>query len=251
MTGTPSESELERAESELSLANSRLEDAERSYERAKDGPAAGDLSAAQLRVQIAQANLAQSAVSAPINGVITRIFTPVGDTVQPGVAAVEIEDQTPMYVSAQVSEFDVNRIQLGQAAEITLDAVYGATYHGKIVEIGASGEMGQGVVSFTVKVELTDRDEKVKSGMTAVVRIQAETAANVLLVPNRAVRLLEGRRVVYVEKGFPMPQPVPVTLGLSSDTMSQLLEGDLKEGDLVVTNPDIIPQQGQQSGPVR
>ncbi|HNO93700.1 MAG TPA: hypothetical protein PKJ84_05990, partial [Anaerolineales bacterium] len=56
------------------------------------------------------------------------------------------------------------------------------------------------------------------------------------LIPNRAVRLVNGERVVYLEKDG-QATPVTITLGASSDTMSVLTSGDIKEGDLIILNP--------------
>ncbi|RIK51638.1 MAG: hypothetical protein DCC59_11390 [Chloroflexi bacterium] len=102
--------------------------------------------------------------------------------------------------------------------------------------MGQAGDTVGGVVSFTATVELTDADEQVKPGMTAAVSIIVEEVADTLLVPNRAVRLVDGERVVYILKDN-LPQPVKITLGSSSDTMSVLVGGDLKEGDLIILNP--------------
>jgi HlyD family secretion protein len=246
LLGKPSDTEVTRADVEVALAQARLEDAQRSYDRLKNGVPAEDLAAAQARIKIAQATLDQAFITAPFNGIVTQVHILPGDLVQPGSAALVIEDQSHLYVNAQVSEIDVNRIQLNQIVEITLDAVYGQIYHGKVVEIGVSGQNIQGVVNFPIKVDMIDQDEKVRTGMTAVLRIQVEEVKDVLLVPNRAVRVKDGQRVVYIEKGLPIPQPVPVTLGVSSDIMSQVLAGDVKPGDMVILNPDVIPQEGMQ-----
>ena len=94
----------------------------------------------------------------------------------------------------------------------------------------------QGIVNFTVTVEITDADELVKPGMTAAVNIVVKEVKNALLVPNRAVRLADNTRVVYVLKDG-QPVMVKIRLGQSSDSMSVVVDGDLKEGDQVILNP--------------
>jgi HlyD family secretion protein len=89
-----------------------------------------------------------------------------------------------------------------------------------------------------VTVELTDADELVKPGMTAAVNVVVTELKDVMLVPNRAVRLVDGKRVVYVLRDG-KPVQVEIRLGASSDTMSVIVSGDLKIGDLVVLNPPI------------
>jgi len=113
------------------------------------------------------------------------------------------------------------------------------------------GNVTQGAVNFTVTVEITVADEQVKPGMTAVVNIVVNALKDVLLVPNRAVRLVDGQRVVYVLRNG-QPVEVKITLGASSDTVSEVVSGDLKEGDLIILNPSttlISPGGGMGGGP--
>ncbi|HMX76272.1 MAG TPA: hypothetical protein PKE35_18605, partial [Anaerolineales bacterium] len=129
-----------------------------------------------------------------------------------------------------------NNVAIGQPAVLTFDAILGKEYHGEVVEVGQAGDTVQGVVSFTVTVELTDADELVKPGMTAAVNVVIEEQKDMLLIPNRAVRLVDGERVVYLLVDG-QPVQVKIKLGSSSDTMSVLAEGDIKEGDLIILNP--------------
>ena len=76
----------------------------------------------------------------------------------------------------------------------------------------------------------------VKPGMTAAVNIVVDQITDALLVPNRAVRVVDGQRVVYILSNNQL-KAVNVTLGASSDTESQVTEGDLQVGDQVVLNP--------------
>jgi multidrug efflux pump subunit AcrA (membrane-fusion protein) len=83
---------------------------------------------------------------------------------------------------------------------------------------------------------LTDADASVKPGMTATVSIIVKQLSNVLLVPDRAVRLVKNQHVVYVLQNG-QPQIVKITLGASSDTQSEVASGDLKVGDAIILNP--------------
>ena len=89
-----------------------------------------------------------------------------------------------------------------------------------------------------VTVELTDADSLVKPGMTAAVNITIEEIQDVLLVPNRAVRLVDGERVVYLLVDG-LPVKTGIRLGSSSDTVSVLAGGDVVEGDVVILNPPV------------
>jgi len=175
-------------------------------------------------------------LTAPFYGTITQANPAVGDQVAAGTIGFRIDDLSHLLVDVQVSEVDINSVSLGQTAILTFDAILGREYHGEVVQVGQAGDTLQGVVSFTVTIELTDADELVKPGMTAAVIIVVEEVRDVLLIPNRAVRLVDGNRVVYVLMDGE-PVQVKVRLGSSSDTMSVIVEGDIKEGDLIILNP--------------
>jgi HlyD family secretion protein len=109
-------------------------------------------------------------------------------------------------------------------------------YHGKVVKVSQAGDTVSGVVSFTVTVELTDADEYVKPGMTTAVNIIVEEVKDTILIPNRAVRLVNEERVVYLLVDG-QPKPTNVTLGSTDGINSVLVTGDIKEGDPIILNP--------------
>lgn len=213
-----------------------MKKARKQYEDYKDGPAQSDVDALKSRIAAAQAVLDNAYIEAPFAGTITDVEPKPGDLVSSGVTAFRVDDLSRLLLDVEVSEVDINRVQVGQDAIMTFDAILGKEYHGKVVEVAPVGNVVEGVVNFTVTVELTDADDAIKSGMTAAVNTVVSKLENVLLIPNRAVRLQDSKRVVYVMKDGKMT-PVPVTLGASSDTDSELVSGDLKEGDLIVLNP--------------
>lgn len=246
LLGHPSELEIATAETELALAKARLAEAQRTYADVKNGVPENELAAAQARVDVAQATLNQAFILAPFDGRVTYVSARSGERIQPGELAAHIEDAAHLYIDTEISEIDINRMKLGQPVAITFDAIYGKEYAGKVTAIGGSGQNKQGVVVFPVTVELLERDEAVKSGMTAALSIQVDSVSNVLMVPNRAVRMVDGKRVVFIQPAGGVPQKVEIVLGVSSETYSQVLEGDLKAGDLVVMNPDLLI--GQMNG---
>jgi HlyD family secretion protein len=230
------EIEQQLLDAELERAMASLADAEREWNRLKDGPDPDDVVTAQARIDAAQATLDSARITAPFSGTITQVEVMPGDQVTPGMPAFDLADLSRLLVTVDVPEIDINKIQIGQPVVLNFDAVLDQDYHGEVVAVALTGTDIQGVVNYEVEVELTDADELVKPGMTAAVNIIFEQMDDILLIPNRAVRIRDGDRVVYrMQDG--MPVPVTVTLGASSDEFSQLLEGDLAEGDLIVLNP--------------
>ena len=188
------------ADEKLALAEAQLNDARRSYERIKDGADPVEVAAAEARIAAAQSTLDMARIIAPFDGTVTQAESAVGDQVSAGTVAFRVDDLSHLLVDVQVSEVDINTVAVGQDATLTFDAVLGRAepYHGKVVQVSQAGDTVQGVVNFTVTVELTDADELVKPGMTAAVNVVVEEVNDVVLIPNRAVRLVDGERVVYV-----------------------------------------------------
>lgn len=224
------------ADEKLELAKAQLDDARRAYARLKSGTDPAEVAAARARVAAAQATLNQASIISPLDGTVTQAGSLPGDQVNAGTPAFRVDDLSHMIVDLQVSEVDINSVVIGQPATLFFDAILGSEYHGEVTQVGQAGDTVQGVVNFTVTVELTDADERVKPGMTAAVNIVVEEIKNVVLIPNRAVRVVDSDRVVYLLVDG-QPLKVKVRLGSSSDTDSVLASGDVKEGDLIILNP--------------
>jgi HlyD family secretion protein len=245
LLGSSNPIDLSVAESNYAVTQAQLEDAQEKYAELVAGPDPDDVAAAEARIAAAQATVDLKHIAAPFASTVTEIHSHPGDQVAPGVVAFRLDDLSRLLVDVQVSEVDINRLQLGQNVILTFDAIFDREYHGAVHEVAFVGSAVEGVVDFQVTVELTDANRSVRPGMTAAVNIVVEQLQDVILIPNRAVRLRNGDRVVYVLRDG-LPEPVPITLGASSELYSQLLDGDLEVGDPVVLNP---PVEFEQQGP--
>lgn len=224
-----------KAQEDLDLAQAKLDDAQRKYDQLKNGNTA-EIIAAQARVDAAQATINLARVLAPFDATITESYPLPGDQIAAGATAFRLDDLTSMYVDVEVSEVDINSVQVDQLVTLTFDAILDKEYQGEVVEVAQAGTVSDGVVSFKVTVELIDADSAVRPGMTAAVNIVVEQINDVILVPNRAVRLVDNERVIYLlVDGLPVMKEI--RLGSSSDTMSVVAVGDVKSGDLVILNP--------------
>jgi HlyD family secretion protein len=238
--GYVDEATIKEADNSLALRKAELDDAQRNYDRLKNGPDPADVEAARANVEAAKAELNLASIIAPIDGTVTQSSTLPGDHVSTGSPAFRIDDLTALLVDVQVSEVDINSVAAGQPGTLVLDAAPSVTYEGIVDQVAQAGDTSSGAVNFTVTVRMTNADGSVKPGMTAAVNIVVKQVKDQLLVPNRAVRLVDGERVVYVLKNG-RAEPVTISLGASSDTSSVLAGGDLTEGDLIIMNP---PRQG-------
>jgi HlyD family secretion protein len=235
-TANPDSLETAQIKANYELAQAQYADAKRNLERLMAGPDQVQLARLEAQITAAQATLDLAQVTAPFDGTITQADPLPGDLVAPSIPAFRLDDLTHLLVDVEISEIDINSITPGQEVALSFDAIPDRKYTGKITEVGQTGSIVQGAVTFTITVELTDKDERVKPGMTAAVDILVREVTDVLLVPNRAVRVVDGQRVVYIlQDGIPVP--VKIRLGATSDTFSEVIDGELKEGDLIVLNP--------------
>jgi len=236
LNGGPDVNEVAQADAAILVAQAQLADAQREWDRLQNGADPQDLAAAQARIDSIQATLSQTQIKAPISGTVTDVKSMVGDQVNAGTVSFRIDDISRLLVDVPVAEVDINRIKVAQPAKLTFDAITGKEYLGKVFDISAFGTSTAGVVNFIVTVELTTMDDLVRAGMTAAVNLTVEQLSNVLVVPNRAVRLQNGKRIIYLLEAGQL-RTVEITLGASADTTTQILRGDVKEGDEVVLNP--------------
>jgi HlyD family secretion protein len=243
-TGTANATDIAVAEGQVALAQGQLDLAQRDY----DNAVAGLPNSAEARVAAAESALKLSVIEAPFSGIVTDAFPLPGDQVSAGAIGFQLDDLSQLLIDVQVSEVDINRVEVGQSAIITFDAAPDREYHGEVTGVALAGTIDSGVVNFRVTVEIADPDEFVHPAMTAAVNIVVTQLEDVLLVPNRAVRVIDGQRVVYIlEDGQLIP--VEVLIGASSETFSELLGGDLSETDTIVLNPPSYTIEAGQAPP--
>jgi HlyD family secretion protein len=234
--GVPSDTDQALLDADVAIALANLHLAEDTYQRLLKAPDPDDVAAAQARIDAAQATIDLAEIVAPFDGTITYIGAQSGDLVTPNLPVFELFDLSRFFVEVEVSEVDINKIEGGQPVTLVFDAILNREYEGEVVEVGMTGTNVQGLVSFTVEVEVLNPDELIHPGLTAAVNIVTREVEDVLIVPNRAVRVRDGQRVVFVLRGG-LPEEIEVELGQSSDTHSEILAGDLEEGEFVILNP--------------
>ncbi|MEN6571337.1 MAG: efflux RND transporter periplasmic adaptor subunit [Anaerolineaceae bacterium] len=232
----PTAFDVNASEAKAALAKAQLDDAQREFDRLKNGADPQDLAAARARITALQATIDMAKLTAPFAGTVTISNSLIGDQVTPGTVSFRIDDFSHYLVDVQVSEVDINKIKAGQVVNLSFDAILGKTYEGKITSAARVGTVAASGVTYSVTVELLKPDDQVLPGMTAAVNIIVSQIDNVLVVPNRAVRSVNQNLVVYVLKNN-VPTAVTIKIGASSDTESQILSGDVKEGDQIVLNP--------------
>lgn len=239
---------IEQADRDLALAESKLNDARREYERLLQGEDSAKVAAAKASVEASQATINSLYLLAPFDGQILSLDNRVGDSVESGEISVNIADLTNLYVEAQIDESDIANVKLGNHTEITVDAANGVVFTGQVSAINPVGETVSNVVKYTVRVDLDSLDEDIflPLGATANVVIQVKEAELTLAVPIIAIQTDEKSEYVLVLEGNGSTRRVNVIGGaIVGDLVA--VTGDLKEGDrvsLILTNADDLQGQG-------
>lgn len=230
------EEEIAEAELEVELGEARVARLQERVDILEEGPDPDQVKILETQVAMAQSRLDSPLIKAPLNGIVTVLNAKHGDVVQPGMQAVQIDDLSKLYLDVQISEVDIPFVQVGQIAQLVFDAYFETTFEGEVVEIAPVGTPIQGVVEYTVRIEMLDFDDRIKPGMTAAVNIVVDQKEDVFVVPNDAILSIDGQEHVFVRRngGY---EAVPVTLGSYSDFYSEVIEADIEEGEMIVLNP--------------
>lgn len=208
-----------------------------------------DVQQKQNALSDAQQNLSYYSVRAPFDGVVAQVDVIKGDSASSGTAAVTLITSQKI-AQVALNEIDVAKVQVGQKATLTFDALPDLTVAGQVAEIDTIGTVSQGVVSYNVQISFDTQDARVKPSMGVTANIVTGVDDNVLLVPNSAVKTQGNNSYVEVLNlpggasaanlstqgvtSATLPQMQPVQVGNSNDTMTEITSG-LNEGDLVVT----------------
>ena len=269
------------AQAQVSLADSRIKaqraerllgegiSSQEAQEAARLAETSAELQLERARQSVAQAeanlikardDLAKTTLFSPITGRVVTLNAEEGEVVVSGTmnnpASVigTVADLSEILAEVDVDETEIVKVQLGQRAKLSVEAVLDKDYEGTVVEVGNSGYAKPSqpdVTFFKVKLLFTDADEPLRPGMSVRADINTATREDALVVPiqavvNRApVDAEEGpsgsesdeeeASVVFImEEGKARQQPVET--GLSDDTHVQILSG-VEEGAQVVTGP--------------
>lgn len=193
---------------------------------------------AQTAVDAARTNLDAAVLTAPTAGVVASIANEVGEFVSGGNTNnpfIVLTNTNTMVLHGTIGEADVSKLKLGQVANITVDALASAKMTGKVTELDPEATISQGVPVYGVDVAIDVPADGVKAGMTGTANVIIASKQNVLVVPNNAIRTVNGRRGVQLLKGGEIVE-TPAQFGISNDTQTEVLSG-LAEGDTIV-----IPQ---------
>ena len=242
--------ELELAQARLAVRQAQvaLEEAQQSRAELEEEADPLDLAAAQaevdrLRLALADAEaaLAGTQLLASFDGTILDLYVSTGDPIGASTTILPLANLQSFHVVTSVDETTIRQVSLGQPANLTFDAYPNQVFQGEVLSVPLQGTLQGDVTVYEVPLSLAGAEAlNLLVGMTANVEIQVGQATDALLVPTMALTRASGAyqvRVPNTSDPAGEPETVPVQVGLSDGTYTQVLKG-LNEGDQVLVELD-------------
>lgn len=258
--GMLTQSELDNAVANLKVLQAQLKSARAVLEQAR----------ASLR--LSQTNLEYTTIRSPTSGIVVSRNVSEGQTIVTNLSAqtlfVIANDLSQVQVEADVPEADIGKVKEGMEAVFTVDSYPDVEFKGKVTQVRIAATTVQNVVTYTVVITADNPEGKLFPGMTANVAIEIMSKENVLYVPNSALRFKppetitakngknkeeqninegtsEPEHKVWVKEGKTI-KPVPVEIGITDGYFTEIVSGQLTEGQEVVTGILVEGTQGQE-----
>jgi len=203
----------------------------------------------QAGLDAAVVNLGYTNIVAPVDGIVVSRNVTMGQTVassfQTPTLFLIATDLSKMQVDTNVSESDVGGVHAGDKARFTVEAYPDKTFEGVVSQVRQAPQTVQNVITYDVVITVANPQLLLKPGMTATVRVITAERRNVVRVPDAALRYVPGGlSAAGAQAQSPglwvmrngQPTRVTVTTGLDDDTNTEVLAGDIKEGDSVIVS---------------
>jgi HlyD family secretion protein len=244
------------------IAQADVDTAEANYNIAKATVASALAGVQQSSASLhqAQASLKYATIYSPIDGTVISRSVDVGQTVAASLQAPTLftiaQDLTKMQVDTSVAEGDVGKIAPAMHVTFTVDAYPGQRFEGSVRQVRDAAVTVQNVVTYDAVIDVDNGKRLLKPGMTATVTFTPAERIDVLRIPNAALRyrpdttptprsaasakprtpppVAKDHRIVYKLVGR-RSQPVDIQIGLTDGSLTEIVSGDLKEGDSVIT----------------
>jgi HlyD family secretion protein len=233
---------------------------------------------AQAQVVRDQRNVDNTVIRSPVSGVVVSRLVDVGQTVAASLQSPTLftiaQDLSHMQIDTSYAEADVGNIRVGQQASFRVDAFPNRTFRGEVKQVRLNPTTQQNVVTYDVVVSVENLDQALMPGMTAYVNIVVAQTKDVLTVPNAALRFRpvdaakarvggdkpksDGRGkgdttptgTVYVlENG--QPKAVRISVGITDNKLTEVVAGELKDGDAVIIEDRQPPAKANSGSGMR
>ncbi len=190
-------------------------------------------------VQDAKNALEDYYIRAPFDGVITKIDAKIGELTSANEPLVSMIGAGVFQIESYVPEVNIAQIKLGDEANVTLDA-YGETvpFYAKVISIDPAETIRDGVSTYKTKFQFSEKDDRIKSGMTANVLVTTFNKPNTIVVPGGVVFDKNGKKFVQIKNDEKIIDREVFLGSVSSLGQVEVISG-LADGEMVILNPKI------------
>jgi HlyD family secretion protein len=254
------QSTLGQAQADVASAQATLDQA-----RATLAQARTQVTSMEGALKAAETSLKYTTIISPIDGTVVARNIDVGQSVAATLQAPQVftvaQDLTRMQVYAAIDESDTGNIKVGTSSTFQVDAFPTELFHGRVSAVRLNPTTVQNVVTYSTVIDFSNPDEKLLPGETAYVTIPTGHAQNALLVPNPALTFkpsMTSKEIQTLYKQYDISReastshlggwqvvwklgrdkkeliPVQIQAGITDYNNTQLLEGDLHQGDVLV-----------------
>jgi len=259
----PSKIELDEAEAKLKAA------------RASVASARSEVYEAKADLKYYRTELSKAVIYSPINGIVLAKHVEEGQTVaaafQTPILFTLAEDLKKMELHVDVDEADIGQVKVGQDAIFNVDAYPDRDFYAKVIEVRFAPKIVEGVVTYETILSVNNPDLVLRPGMTATAKIIVKHIKNAILIPNKAFRFVppkeKGQRKgkkgllsmiiphppkkLSTEENIPIfkgkkrivwilkngrPKPIPIIIGSTDGTMTQVVSGNIVPGTRVIVD---------------
>jgi HlyD family secretion protein len=223
--------------------------------------AQGTLEAQRGQVKLLQAQIAQTSLIAPFDGVVTQRLLDPGAFAGPNAPIVQISQIDKVYVNVNVPDESLGFVQKGTPVTFTTSSAPGKTFSGTVFDVNATPTTG--TLSYRARLVQRNPDDTLRGGMLVTVQIVKQRHTNTIIVPRTALMETENGASVFTVVDAPVPaggapaagtnpggaaqtiikqaKAVPVQVGLQTDTLAEVRSPDVPAGTTVITTrPDAL-----------
>ena len=196
-----------------------------------------DIASANGALLVAEGAYNDKFIFAPFDGMITKIDAKVGEIAFQNIPLVSMIGAGIFQIESYVPEINIANIKLGDEGNVTLDA-YGpdVSFPVKVISIDPAETIRDGVSTYRIKLQFNEKDDRIKSGMTANVSIKTLDKSNTIVLPEGVVFEKNGKKFVQVKKNNQITEREIATGDKSSLGQIEIVSG-LSDGETVILNP--------------
>ncbi|MBZ9577722.1 efflux RND transporter periplasmic adaptor subunit [Patescibacteria group bacterium] len=217
------ETNINNAEAESSLIKNKLQEG---------GLYQAQISQAQAKVSLLQNKIQEAVLKSFNGGQIIKINKREGEVVQPTDSVISFLSVGPFQIEVDIYEEDIVDVKVNNPVEITLAAFSDEILKGRVISIDPAEKLIGGIVYYGITIDFEETKEGIKPGMTADIIIESDKKENVLVIPKRAVKKMDGKKIVQVFKDGEVKER-EIEIGLEGDEFFEIISG-LSEGEEVV-----------------